>query len=130
MTRSHRTILFSAGLSALSVLGAHLYGRALHLANPNGLLMYTPAVGVEPIREPAYPLGFMLGGGGTALCVFFAALSFYLSARFFWPTFRVLATQVLVASLISGLVVFAAVLVVESSHQSLQDAPEVFVDES
>ena len=118
-----RTLAISAVLSALSILGAHLYGRALHLANPNGILLATPSLDAEPIRDPAYPLGFLLGGGGTALCMFFAALSFYLSARFFWPNFRTLAFQVLMASLISGVVVLAASYVVElnySTHQISQ----------
>ena len=111
-----KTPAISVVLSVLSLLGAHLYGRALHLANPNGILMHTPAADAEPIRDPAYPLGFMLGGGGTALCLFFAALSFYLSARFFWPEYRQVSSRVLVASLIAGIVVFAASMLVELNY--------------
>lgn len=116
MIRLSKTAVFSAALSAFSLAGAYLYGRALHLANPDGILTHTPADGGEPVRESAYPLGFMLGGGGTALCVFFASLSFYLSARFFWPTYRTLASQLLVASLIAGVVVFAAALLVDLNY--------------
>ena len=122
MTGWPKTITISGGLSVFSILGAHLYGRALHLANPNGILMNTPAINAEPVRDPAYPLGFMLGGGGTALCIFFAALSFYLSARFFWPRFRTLASQVLTASLIAGAIVFAASLLVDLNFAT-QQAP-------
>ena len=125
-----KTLAISAVLSALSILGAHLYGRALHLANPNGILLATPSLDAEPVRDPAYPLGFMLGGGGTALCFFFAALSFYLSARFFWARYREIASQVLVASLIAGLVVFAAAFVVETRYLTRQAAPAAHVDEN
>ena len=97
-----------------------MYGRALHLSNPNGILMNTTAINAEPLRDPAYPLGFILGGGGTALCIFFAALSFFLSARFFWPEFRAVASRILTASLISGVVVFAAWLVVNLNYVTPQ----------
>lgn len=111
-----KTPAISAVLSVLSLLGAHLYGRALHLANPNGILFATPPANTEPVRDPAYPLGFMLGGGGTALCVFFAALSFYLSARFFWPEYRQVSSRILVASLVAGVVVAAASMLVQLNY--------------
>lgn len=120
-----RILAITAALSAFSLLIAHLYGRALHLANPNGILQDTPSLNEELLRDPAYPLGFMLGGGGTALCVFFAALSLFLSSRFFWPKVRPLATQILIASLISGLVVFAATFIVELNHVTPQAAQGV-----
>ncbi|MEL7185437.1 MAG: hypothetical protein AAFN50_03235 [Pseudomonadota bacterium] len=115
-----KTATFSAALAVFSLAGAHLYGQALHAANPNGIALQAAPAGMAPPMGPAYPLGFMLGGLGTALCVFFAALSFFLSARFFWPQYRLLATQILVSSLIAGVIVSVAVVLVDSNSVTAQ----------
>ena len=96
-------IVSTVGAATAASLAGHFTGLDLQAANPDGMLIYTPAAGYDPPLEPAYPIGFFLAAMPTILALFVAAVIVYVTTRLLWPTYRKFAGQVLLGITAGGI---------------------------
>jgi hypothetical protein len=110
LMKTNRLIIIVSALvsAAISSVAGHLSGLDLQRANPDGMLIYTPAAGYDPPLEPAYPIGFFLAAMPVAVALLAAGIIFYLTARFVWPNYRKIAGQALlgifIGAILTGLI--------------------------